>query len=84
MSAVAGPGRLHQSQGREKYLWNSQPETSQSGQRGRRRKYGKRLGSVTNMAAEFRQKAKPYTINLYGKHRDVCAYDAMVMLKTLK
>jgi len=36
------------------------------------------------MAAEFRQKAKTYTVNLYGKQRDVCAYDAVVMLKTLK
>jgi len=62
----------------------AQPDASQSGQRGRRRKYGKRLGSVTDMAAEFRQKAKTYTVNLYGKQRDVCAYDAVVMLKTLK
>jgi hypothetical protein len=62
----------------------AQPDVEQSGQRGRRRKYGKRLGSVTDMAAEVRQKAKAYTVNLYGKHRDVCAYDAVVMLKTLK
>jgi hypothetical protein len=62
----------------------AQPIASHSGQRGRRRKYGKRLGSVTEMAAEVRQQAKTYTVNLYGKHRDVCAYDAVVMLKTLK
>jgi hypothetical protein len=62
----------------------AQPDAAQSGQRGRRRKYGKRLGSVTEMAAEVRQQAKTYTVNLYGKHRDVCAYDAVVMLKTLK
>ena len=62
----------------------AQPDASQSGQRGRRRKYGKRLGSVTEMVVEVRQKAKTYTVNLYGKHRDVCAYDAVVMLKTLK
>jgi hypothetical protein len=61
-----------------------QPDASQSGQRGRRRKYGKRLGSVTEMAVEVRQKAKTYTVNLYGQHRDVCAHDAVVMLKTLK
>ena len=36
------------------------------------------------MAVEVRQKAKTYTVNLYGKHRDVCAYGAVVMLKTLK
>jgi DDE superfamily endonuclease len=62
----------------------AEPDASQSGQRGRRRKYGKRLGSVTDMAAEVRQQAKMYTVNLYGKRRDVCAYDAVVMLKTLK
>ena len=62
----------------------AQPDAAQSGQRGRRRKYGKRLGSVTEMAVEVQQQAKMYTVNLYGKHRDVCAYDAVVMLKTLK
>jgi hypothetical protein len=36
------------------------------------------------MAVEVRQKAKTYTVNLYGKPRDVCAYDAVVMMKTLK
>jgi hypothetical protein len=62
----------------------ARPDAQQPGQRGRRRKYGKRLGSVTDMAVEVRQKAKTYTANLYGKHRDVCAYDVVVMLKTFK
>ena len=62
----------------------AQPDVPQSGQRGRHRKYGKRLGSVTDMAAEIRQKTKIYAVNLYGKHRDVCADDAVVMLKTFK
>ena len=62
----------------------AQPDASQHGQRGRRRKYGKRLGSVTDRAAEVRQQVKTYNVNLYGKHRDVCAYDEVVMLKTLK
>ena len=62
----------------------ARPDASQSGPRGRHRKYGKRLGSVTGMAAEVRQKTKIYAVNLYGKHRDVCAYDAVVMLKTFK
>jgi hypothetical protein len=62
----------------------AQPDAAQSGQRGRRRKYGKRLGSVTDMAVEVQQQAKLYKVNLYGKHRDVCAYDALVMLKTLR
>ena len=62
----------------------AQPDTSQPGQRGRRRKYGKRLGSATDMAAEVREQAKTYTVNLYGKCREVRAYDAVVMVKTLK
>jgi hypothetical protein len=62
----------------------AQPEAQQPGQRGRRRKYGKRLGSATDMAAEVRPQAKTYTVNLYGKHREVRAYDAVVMVKTLK
>jgi hypothetical protein len=36
------------------------------------------------MATEVRQKTKIYTVNLYAKYRDVCAYDAVVMLKTFK
>jgi hypothetical protein len=62
----------------------AQPDRLLPGQRGRRRKYGKRLGSVTAMAADVRPQAKTYTVNLYGKQREVCAYDAVVMLKTLK
>ena len=53
-------------------------------QRGRHRKYGKRLGSATDMAAEVRQQAKTYGVNLYGKYREVRAYDTVVMVKTLK
>ena len=44
----------------------------------------KRLGSVTEMAVEVRQKSKTHTVNLYDKHTDVCAYDAVIMLTTLK
>ena len=62
----------------------AQPDAQQSGQRGRRRKYGKHLGSVTDMAAEVRQQAKTYPVNLYSKRREVRAYDAVVMVKTLK
>jgi hypothetical protein len=36
------------------------------------------------MTAEVQQQAKTYTINLYGKRREVHAYDAVVMVKTLK
>lgn len=62
----------------------AQPDALQPGQRGRRRKYGNRLGSVTERATEVWRKAKTYTVNLYGKRRDVYAYDEVVMLKTLK
>jgi hypothetical protein len=40
-------------------------------------------GSVTDLAVEIRQKAKIYTVNLYSKPRDVCAYDTVLMLRTL-
>ncbi len=36
------------------------------------------------MAAKVQQQAKTYTVNLYGKRREVRAYDAVVMVKTLK
>jgi len=62
----------------------AQPDAQRPGQRGRRRKYGIRLGSVTDMAAEVLQQAKTYNVNLYGKRREVRAYDAVVMVKTLK
>ena len=62
----------------------AQPDPQQPKQRGRRRMYGKRLGSATDRAAEVRQHAKTYSVNLYGKRRDVCAYDSAIMVKTLK
>lgn len=54
------------------------------GQRGRPRKYGQRLGSVTDMARTVQQWATDYSVNLYGKQREVWAYDRVVMLRTLK
>lgn len=56
----------------------------QPGKRGRRPKYGRRLGSTTDMARALASLATTYTVNLYGKQRDVRAHDAIVMLKTLK
>ena len=61
-----------------------QPEKKQPRQRGRQRKYGKRLGSVTEVAGSVKQWAQTYTVNLYSKQRQVLAYDRIVMLKTLK
>ena len=61
-----------------------QPEARKPGQRGARRKYGKRLGSATDMAKTVQQWATHYCVNLYGKQREVWAYDRIVMVKTLK
>lgn len=53
-------------------------------QRGAKRKYGEKLGSVANLAAQFRDLAVCYQVVLYGKSREVLAYDQIFMLKTLK
>jgi hypothetical protein len=52
--------------------------------RGRRRKYGNRLGSADECATENREKAQTYSVFLYGKQRNVQAFAQVVMLKTLK
>ncbi len=60
------------------------PDHKTAKQRGRQRKYGKRLGSVTDVAGSVIQWAKTYTVHLYSQQRQVLAYDRIVMLKTLK
>jgi len=60
------------------------PEPSQIGQRGRRKKYGQRLGSATEMASAIQAGAVEYSVNLYGKQRTARAYDRVVMSKSLK
>ncbi|WP_419605760.1 transposase, partial [Thiolapillus sp.] len=60
------------------------PGEKKPGQRGRRRKYGRRLGTTTEMAAQVQQKAACYSVRLYGRQRDVVAYDQVVMLKSLQ
>lgn len=52
--------------------------------RGRRCKYGRRLGSVSERANALRLQAAAYRVNLYGKVREVLAVEQTVMLKTLK
>jgi hypothetical protein len=52
--------------------------------RGAPRKYGERLGNAEQCAAIYREWAKPLQAYLYGKQREVLAYDRMVTLKTLK
>ncbi len=51
---------------------------------GRPRKYGQRLGSVTDLAGNVQDQAKTYRVTLYGKSREVLAYDQVGMLKTLR
>jgi len=53
-------------------------------QRGRSKKYGCKLGCATALAEQGRILAVTYSVNLYGKQRDIVAYDKIVMLKTLK
>jgi hypothetical protein len=62
----------------------AKPEAAKPGQRGRRRKYGQRMGSASELANSFRASASTYRVDLYGKQRDVLAYTASVMLRTLK
>ena len=54
------------------------------GQRGRPRKYGARLGSVSDLAGRYRQQGRAYSVFLYGKKREVWAYDQVLMLKNLR
>jgi len=62
------------------------PDPIQEGmrRRGRPRKYGRRLGKVSELAAPLREQARQYTVDLYGKRRKVEAYSQLVMVKTLK
>jgi hypothetical protein len=60
------------------------PGKRKPGQRGKPRKYGLRLGSASEMAKVVQQEAKRYSVHLYGKPREVLAYDRIVLLKTLK
>ncbi len=53
-------------------------------QRGANRKYGQKLGSAADLAAQFRNLATCYKVLLYGKSREVLAYDQVFMLKTLR
>ena len=52
--------------------------------RGRPKKYGARLGSVDQCAADRREQAQSYFAFLYGKQREVLAFAQVVMLKTMK
>jgi len=60
------------------------PSEHQKQQLGRSRKYGDKMGNATTLANEFHERATTYSVNLYGKQRDVLAFDNIMMLKTLK
>ncbi len=54
------------------------------GRAGRPRKYGERLGSVKAMQTALRATARTYSLNLYGRVRDVVAAEQVAMLKSLR
>ena len=61
------------------------PGKKKNNTRGRKPKYGYLLGNAAELATEFFPMATQITIsNLYGKPRDVLAYERVFMLKTLK
>ena len=60
------------------------PATRGERQLGRTRKYGKRAGNAKSLASEFKEQACTYSVNLYGKQRDVLAFSQVFMLKTLR
>jgi hypothetical protein len=53
-------------------------------QRGAPVKYGAKLGSVAELAAAFRPLAQARRVFLYGKSRELLAYERLVVLKNLK
>lgn len=60
------------------------PEKPVEGLRGRRRKYGPLAGNASSLASEFKDRTQIYTVNLYGKQREVMAFSQVMMLKTLR
>lgn len=58
--------------------------TPTAGAPGRARKYGPRLGNTAQWAAALQAGAGTYTLNLYGRVREVVAVERLVMLKTLR
>jgi len=62
----------------------SWPDTPAEKGAGRPRKYGRKLGTTSSLASEYRSQACQYTVNLYGRERTVLAHDRVLMVKTLK
>ncbi|BBO87032.1 transposase [Desulfosarcina ovata] len=55
-----------------------------TGRQGRPRKYGRKLGNAAALAVRFKSLAKEYIVNLYGRNRNIVAYERVVMLKTIR
>ena len=51
---------------------------------GRPSKYGKKAGNASTLASSLKNQARAYTVDLYGKQRDVLAYSQIMMLKNAK
>lgn len=60
------------------------PPSRDKKKRGRPQKYGALLGYVSELASQYHDQAKAYEVDLYGRIREVIAFDRVVMLKTLK
>jgi len=61
------------------------PKEKSKKTRGAKRKYGNKSGNVKELSSTFKSMAKFILIkNLYGKPREVLAYEHVFMLKTLK
>ena len=42
------------------------------------------MGNATSLASDLKSQARSFSVNLYGKQRDIFAYSQIMMLKTLK
>jgi hypothetical protein len=60
------------------------PEARVEKTRGRPVKYGKRAGTASSLAGEFKPLAANCEVNLYGRVRTVVACERLMMLKTIK
>ncbi len=65
-------------------LYDIVPVSTGKRKAGRPRKYGSRLGSVSDCAPYWKQNRLDFKVFLYGKTREVQAYSQIVMLKTMK
>ncbi len=60
------------------------PEIRKEKKRGRPKKYGSLLGKVSELAVQYQNQSQSYQVDLYGRLREVLAFDRVFMLKTLK